>query len=233
MAELAVHERLQPSLLDRLVDNLAGIERELERAKPRLLTLLDDAERETFTRLMDPERRMAEPLRPADLEAFSRLDADGWALLERVVALEERRVWETRQHHVISMDRLRDCVRRDLEHLFNADHFEASQPLDGFPHVRRSVVNYGIPALAGAVLRSVDIERLEGLVRDAVREFEPRIRRDSLRVVARLDDRETSRNALVFEIEGELWGDPMPMRVFLRTIIDLDDGSARITEGGA
>jgi type VI secretion system protein ImpF len=233
MAEPALHERLQPSLLDRLMDSRAAIERELARLRPRLMEALGPELGEELRRLLDPERRLGEPLRPSDLAPFEGLGEDARGLLERVVALEQQRLLETRQHHVISMERLRQCVMRDLELLFNTDNLGSHQPLEDFPHARRSVVNYGIPALAGTVLRGLDVERLERLVRDSVRDFEPRIRRDSLRLRALLDDEEHSRNALVFEIEGELWGEPLPMRIYLRTIVDLDDGSARVVEGPA
>lgn len=233
MAEPAALERLQPSLIDRLIDSRAAIERELARLRPRLLEALGPEQAEHFRRLMDPERRMAEPLRPSDLAPFEGLGEDPRALLDRVVALEQQRLLETRQHHVITTERLKQCVMRDLELLFNTDNLGSHQPLDDFPHTRRGVVNYGIPALAGTVLRGLDVEQLERRVRDAVRDFEPRIGRDTLRLRALLDDEEHSRNALVFEIEGEMWGEPLPMRIWLRTIVDLDDGSARVVEGVA
>ena len=41
-----------------------------------------------------------------------------------------------------------------------------------------------------------------------------------------------SHNALVFHIEAELWAQPLPLRLFLRTEIDLENGGAVVTEGG-
>jgi type VI secretion system protein ImpF len=40
-------------------------------------------------------------------------------------------------------------------------------------------------------------------------------------------------NTLTFEIEAELWGEPLPLRLLLRTIIDLEDGSATVSERAA
>jgi type VI secretion system protein ImpF len=38
---------------------------------------------------------------------------------------------------------------------------------------------------------------------------------------------------LAFEIEGELWGQPLPLRVFLKTEIDLDIGEVRVSDYSA
>ena len=233
MAEIGARDRLQPSLLDRLIDDRRGIEVDLARDRQRLLALLDEAERAAFARLIEGERRLLRPLTAEDLVPFARLDEDGLALMRRVVELEQRRFLLTRQHHVVSLDRLRELVLRDLGTLFNTDNLACVTPLDDLPLVRASVVNYGMPPLAGASSSGLDIESLERLVRDAIRDFEPRIRRDTVRVRAVVDDETYGRRALVFEIEGDLYGEPLPLKMFLRTIIDLEDGRARVIERAA
>jgi type VI secretion system protein ImpF len=40
-------------------------------------------------------------------------------------------------------------------------------------------------------------------------------------------------NTLAFEIEAELWGEPLPLRLLLRTIIDLEDGRATVSQRAA
>ncbi len=37
-------------------------------------------------------------------------------------------------------------------------------------------------------------------------------------------------NALAFEIEGELWADPVPIHLFMQTEVDLETGSVSIKE---
>jgi type VI secretion system protein ImpF len=39
-----------------------------------------------------------------------------------------------------------------------------------------------------------------------------------------------SRKTLVFEIDGELWAQPIPLRMFLRTELDLETGKVSIAE---
>jgi type VI secretion system protein ImpF len=39
-------------------------------------------------------------------------------------------------------------------------------------------------------------------------------------------------NNMCFIIEAELWAQPVPIRMFLKTELDLESGDARITELG-
>jgi type VI secretion system protein ImpF len=39
-----------------------------------------------------------------------------------------------------------------------------------------------------------------------------------------------SHTALSFRIEAELWAQPLPLRLFLRSEIDLEAGTAQVTE---
>ncbi len=49
-----------------------------------------------------------------------------------------------------------------------------------------SVLNYGLPALAGHTASSVDVHAIEALLTETIATFEPRIIRSSLRVRAQL-----------------------------------------------
>ena len=90
-----------------------------------------------------------------------------------------------------------------------------------------SVVNYGLPDLAGLTASGIDVGELEQIVKQACWDFEPRIMRHTLKVRAHADG-EMSHNALVFEIEGELWAQPIPLELFLKTEIDLETGRHRV-----
>ena len=43
-----------------------------------------------------------------------------------------------------------------------------------------------------------------------------------------LSSTDTAHNTRVFDIEGEMWAEPVPRALFLRTEIDLEDGTARV-----
>jgi type VI secretion system protein ImpF len=51
-----------------------------------------------------------------------------------------------------------------------------------------------------------------------------------VRVVA--DPDKMSHNAMCFQIEAELWAQPLPLRLFLRTEIDLESGAATVIDAG-
>ncbi len=155
------------------------------------------------------------------------------SLLDRLTDEEPDRNQESRDRRVLSVRRLRECVLRDLAWLFNAGNQNSAGDFAEYPEVARSTVNYGLPDLAGICASGINVPELERLIRQAVWDFEPRILRNSLKVRMHLHGEEMSRNALTFELEGELWAQPVPLHLFLRTQIDLETGHVKVVEGGA
>ena len=152
------------------------------------------------------------------------------SLLDRLTDDDPASKVESREQRVLSMQRLRELVLRDLAWLLNCESLGNLEDLDEYPHVRTSVLNFGIPALSGTTLSGTDLAKLERRVIDAVRTFEPRILAESLSVRASSSEAEMSRKSLAIEIEGELWAQPIPQRLFLRTELDLDTGNVTIRE---
>lgn len=156
------------------------------------------------------------------------------SLLDRLTDFEPEATQESRDRRVLSMRALRQSVQRDLSWLLNSNGLESVQDLTGFPHVATSVINYGFPDIAGKTASSVDIAQLERLVRDVVRAFEPRILRDTVNVTAVQAEETTGRhNTVSFVIEGDLWAQPYPERLYFRTELDLEAGEIRVLEHGA
>jgi type VI secretion system protein ImpF len=104
------------------------------------------------------------------------------------------------------------------------------QKLDDYPEVARSVLNFGSLDLSGRLLSSAEVTELEAAVRQAILDFEPRILRDTLKVRTVIDTEAMSSNSITFEIEGSLWAQPMPMRMFMHTEIDLETGHVEVVE---
>ncbi len=71
------------------------------------------------------------------------------SLLDRLIDDEPEKKQESRHKRVLSLQQLREGVLRDLAWLFNAGNLGSVQPLDDYPEVQTSVVNYGVPELAG------------------------------------------------------------------------------------
>lgn len=152
------------------------------------------------------------------------------ALLDRLTDDHPGDRNESRESRVINMERLRDVVLRDLEWLFNTGNLAQVEDLSEYPEAQISVVNYGVEDLAGRAISPQDIVRLEDQIKNAILRFEPRILAHTLKVRGQLDENRMSKTGLSFEIEGQLWAQPVPTRLFLKTTVDLELGRINISE---
>ena len=222
----ATREAVQPSLWDRLVNDLPGVASEIAGL------------RETLARELGEER--VEALLAAGaraIEGDAALAPRQKERLARLVAQDRRRAELEARGIVVSADVLREAVRRDIEILFNAERFEsvplltpreaeagADHPpsLVDFPEVRRSVVNFGVPPFAGRSVRDFDRDALAREIRAVLAAFEPRLRESATRVTVSLSEK----SGVAIEIEGLLIMSPAPERLRLRTLVDLETGRA-------
>src|SRR3546814_10948991 len=87
-----------------------------------------------------------------------------------------------------------------------------------YPEVARSVVNFGLPDLVGQTASDLNLMLVERLLAQAIQDFEPRIIPSTLKVKLDLEPATMSPNAMTFAIEGELWTQPLPLRICLRQL---------------
>ena len=144
------------------------------------------------------------------------------SLLDRLTDENPETGAEARTARVLSLTRLRQCVLRDVGWLLNTTRAEATLDLDAHPEVRSSVINYGVPDLAGVPAESLDAHALEVAIRQAVLDFEPRILRGTLRVTIQPSVAGRAGNALGLRIEGQLWAQPAPLALVLESQVDLE-----------
>ena len=166
---------------------------------------------------------MADPIAPHD-----RLQP---ALLDRLTDDEPDKKQEPREARVLSRARMRQAVLRDLAWLFNATSLDESPDFARMPYAKRSVVNFGLPALSGSTASSLDVSDLTRAVRDAILTFEPRILPGSLSVRTIVEDAELDHhNVIGVEIRGDLWAQPVPIEFLVRTEFDLETGKVQIAD---
>ncbi|SAK50129.1 type VI secretion system baseplate subunit TssE [Caballeronia ptereochthonis] len=156
------------------------------------------------------------------------------SLLDRLTDLEPHARHEARERRVMSARALRDSVQRDIGWLLNASGLGDGADAASLPHVATSVLNYGLPDLAGRNVAALTPGVLERLIRDALWAFEPRLVRESVRVTA-IEDAKGAKGAarshvIRFEIEADMWSQPYPERLFLRTELDLEAGEVRVSD---
>jgi type VI secretion system protein ImpF len=130
----------------------------------------------------------------------------------------------------ISMARLRKLVGDDLETLLNTASLDSLEDLSRFPRIAKSVINFGMPSLAGRAASSIDPLQAAERIRHAIEQFEPRLSRVSVTPEPRADGE--SDGALAFHIAAELWGQPFPQALALRTRIDVVSGTVAIDDVG-
>jgi type VI secretion system protein ImpF len=258
MAQLSLRERLQPALLDRLIDD------------ERLLTCYEFSfQRAELARLGIPERDLggilgAHGLRAAEGDDTASSDPDILRLLftapggrvslsqlktitlkppgkpqgvslQSFCEITARNVVndtvESAELRAVTTRRLREYVRRDLDALLNCANLDAVVDLSAWPQVQASVLNFGMPSLAGRMARSVDPQHIAGTIELAIRRFEPRL--SALRVTAETSEEGNETHVLGFRIEAQLWGQPLPQQLVLRTRIDVDSGAVNVADSGA
>lgn len=166
-------------------------------------------------------------LQMAELTPQERLQP---SLLDRLTDRAPDSRSESRDHRVLSMQKLRAAVLRDLRWLLNTGQLETTEDLERYPEVAKSVLNFGMPDISGLNLSGVDTESLERTVRDAIVQFEPRLSANTVKVTVVRDTEQMGRNALTFNIEGQLWAEPTPMALYLKTELDLETGDVSVRD---
>ncbi len=152
------------------------------------------------------------------------------ALLDRLTDNHPDKNVEARQDRVMSKRELREAVLRDLGWLFNTARTERRNDFQRFPLAQHSVLNYGLPALSGRTASSVEVTDLERGIRQAIVDFEPRILASTLRVKAVEVAAFNQHNVIGVQISGQLWAQPVPIELMLRTEIDLETGRVEIAD---
>lgn len=152
------------------------------------------------------------------------------SLLDRLTdnAVDHRR--ESFDQQALTMSQLRVAVLRDLAWLLNTTNLATEDDFAGLPLVAASSVNFGIPGFAGLVSTQKQIATMEAAIAEAIRRFEPRIRPETLTVKLRPAEEDEATLSLVFEIQGELWAQPVPQQLFLETAIELETRLTVVTE---
>ena len=152
------------------------------------------------------------------------------SLLDRLTDNAPSQKRDSADQQALTMTQLRQMVLRDLGALMNTTNLATLKDLSATPLAAKSTLNYGIPGFAGMIESAARIVTLEREIADAIKAFEPRIRPQTLRVRMR-ESRDTSANpAIVFEVEGELWAQPVPVHLFLETSIEIETRLAAVSE---
>ena len=252
MAELELNQRLQPALLDRLIDDertvalvivstlCSALERLRlpEKALIEILTAqgMTLRERQSTEDVLELQftasRARANPAQLRALVLRPPGSVDGIAL-QSFATVQSTAIpnfeLEPAERRMLSMRRLRECVLRDLGWLFNSLNLDSTQDLSSYPQVAASVLNFGLPSFAGRMTSSIEPAEAAERLRRVIELFEPRL--SNVRVKPRPVAEEESDGTLDFTIDAQLWGYPSPQQLELHTRIDTMTGDITVAEG--
>lgn len=152
------------------------------------------------------------------------------SLLDRLTDDEPGNCVDSTANRMLSLSQLKASVLRDLSWLLNATSL-LHAPAMRDTAAGTSVINFGLPPLAGHSVSSIDVHALEGVIYRAIIAYEPRILTSTLQVRAQAAAY-MNVNALSFEIEGDLWAQPVPLPLLLHTQLDLETGHMQVVPAG-
>jgi len=152
------------------------------------------------------------------------------SLLDRLTDDEPSKKSESREKRVISVSRLKELVQRDLAWLLNTVAASTNMDLDDYPEVQKSTLNYGILDLSGVTALSLNAKNIERELLKCIKHYEPRIIPRTLKINVKLAKEEMSGNTLSFEISGDLWAQPLPIQLFLKTDVDIENGNISMSQ---
>jgi type VI secretion system protein ImpF len=152
------------------------------------------------------------------------------SLLDRLTddAPQSRR--ETFDQQTLTFPQLRQAVLRDLAWLLNTTNLATTDQLTDAPLALKSTINYGVPGFAGLIGTSRRLKSVESGIIDAIKAYEPRIKPETLAVRLRESGGNQATPTVTFEIEGELWAQPVPEQLFLETSIELETRLTVVTD---
>lgn len=153
------------------------------------------------------------------------------SLLDRLTDDEPGNRHDSPASRMLSMNQLKASVLRDLTWLLNATSL-LNPAAKRHNSVGTSVINFGLPPLAGHSVSSIEVHALESFIHQAIIAFEPRILPNTLQVRVQTSSAHMHVNTLSFEIEGDLWALPVSLPLLLRTELDLETGHMQIVPAG-
>lgn len=150
-------------------------------------------------------------------------------LLDRLTDDEPQNKSEGRDRRIVSMKQYRRAILRDLEWLLNARAHPVKDGLAAYPEVGKSVLNFGMPDISGSTESRLRPREVEQMVRAAITAYEPRVVRGTLTVQA--VEAETARGSVIaIEIRAQLWAQPIPESLYVKTEVDLETGVCRLQD---
>ena len=152
------------------------------------------------------------------------------ALLDRLTDNAPDKLEESRKERIIDENRLRGIVQRDLSWLLNTRNYETLIEDDSCPNVKKSVVNFGVRGIAGEIATTDRAEEIRKTIHEAIIRFEPRIDPKTLEVTSSITE-SGSQAVISYDIRADLWAQPLPLELYLRSEVNIATGELKLNQG--
>lgn len=119
---------------------------------------------------------------------------------------------------------LREHLAQDLANLMATINMDSAQPLDGFDHVKRSILNYGMTDLTHLTVDDSRRTRLAADLKRTLLAHEPRLVADTL--VVKLRSTSGRNHHVAFDITAEMAAKPVD--VPLEFVAEIDTGAGKV-----
>lgn len=129
----------------------------------------------------------------------------------------------------VNEDGLRHHIEADLNALMNTIRLDAAQPLDGYPHVAKSILNYGFRDLSSVTLRELNSESIRNSIRQSLIDYEPRLVPGSIEVSVKQGEGRNDQRMELF-VSADLMGDPVDIPMDFDAEVDLGAGKMRMSK---
>lgn len=144
------------------------------------------------------------------------------------ISVSSLRFYTTPRLDAFKESSLELTVRRDLAWILNTTNLGAAIDLEPYPEVQSSVLNFGVPDLAGKTMSTRAIRQRADEIEAAIRAFEPRIGAEGLAVEPRsTGERE---NAITYVITGDITAAVNALPIRLVTDVETDTGAVTVRD---
>lgn len=129
----------------------------------------------------------------------------------------------------VSEDELRRHLEADLRSLLNTIRLDSIEPLDDYPHVRASVVNYGFQDLSNVSSADLGKPDVVNSIRQSLIDHEPRMIAETIDIQVTQNEGGTQQR-LSLTVSAELVGDPVDIGLDFEADVDLGTGKMRMSQ---
>ena len=148
------------------------------------------------------------------------------SILDRLTDLNPESKSDKRNDSVLSSQRLREIIIRDLTVLLNTQNDDYTIDADRYPLASESVLFYGISNAAGSFSKSDRARGVANALEQALERYEPRIIKNTISVEL-VSEEQLNNTVLDFDIYLTIWSESGPVQLNLKPQIDVKTGKLK------